>query len=654
MFSRKTKIVCSMGPTTESLDVVCDLLRAGMNVARFNFSHSDHAYHKQNMENVREASRITGIPCALLLDTKGPEIRTGIVPGDGKVSIRQGDEFLVTNDDSPTTAAVPAGADGAPGGTGSPGSPGSPGIPGRISLSWKKLPEEIKKDCRILIADGLIELLVLSTDGKSTITCRAMNSGSIGSKKNVNVIGIHPDVPVLSEQDKKDIEFGVSMGIDFIAASFISSPADVVSILRFIEPFNTKVRVISKIENEEGLDNIEDIIAVSAGVMVARGDLGVQLATERIPLAQKKIIQACNLAGKPVITATQMLDSMITNPRPTRAELTDVANAIFDGTDAVMLSGETANGAYPVEAVKTMAKIARTVEASDDYKRKMRSDHRFDRKHSGIAEIMTHAAYQTATDIEAAALVSPTLSGNTARLLSMFRPEQPIIAATPNETVQRQLLLNWGVVPLLVKVAEDSEEMTQNAMRVAIDTGYLKKSDKVVMVAGVPIISPMMINTVRVFFVGNVLARGQNGGGYSSLSAAKRPAAAALSGAYVPTAAAAQIHNGVGEPARDDSGYRVTGRVVRAETLEDAFVALRKKGGEILVTRNLDMSFVPILRVVSGLVIENPTELGEDTLSMINPNLVWVSQVSGAMKTLEPGLTITVDSKEKLVYEGTI
>lgn len=601
-----------MGPTTESLDVVCDLLRAGMNVARFNFSHSDHAYHKANMERVREASRITGIPCALLLDTKGPEIRTGLVPNDGKVDIREGETFLMTNDDGPTVAAAE-------------------GKPGRISLSWKKLPEEIKKDCRILIADGLIEMLVLETDKKSTITCRAMNAGKIGSKKNVNVIGIHPDVPVLSEQDKKDLEFGISMGIDFIAASFVSSAADVMSILRFIEPFGSKVRIISKIENEEGLDNIAEIIAVSSGVMVARGDLGVQLATERIPLAQKKIIQACNFAGKPVITATQMLDSMITNPRPTRAELTDVANAIFDGTDAVMLSGETANGAYPVDAVKMMAKIAGTVEKSEEYRAKMRQFHRFDRKSSGIAEIMAHAAYDTATEIEASAILTPTISGNTARLLSTFRPEQAILAATPNETVQRQLLLNWGVVPLLVKIAEDSEEMTQNALRVAIDAKALGLSDKVVMVAGMPIVSPMMVNTIRVLFVGNVLARGQAGGGCKRQDG--RTDAACLT---------------------DGSSCRVTGRVVRAETLEDAFVALRKKGGEILVTRNLDMSFVPILRVVNGLVVENPTDIGEETLSMINPNLIWVSEVSGAMKTLEPGFTVTLDSREKLVYEGTI
>jgi len=621
MFSRKTKIVCSMGPTTEDISVVCDLLRAGMNVARFNFSHSDHPYHRKNMENVREASRITGIPCALLLDTKGPEIRTGTVAGDGKIDIREGDLFLVTNDGSECVAA-----------SGEPGAASSK--PGRISLSWKKLPEEIKADCRILIADGLVELLVLETDGKAVITCRALNNGRIGSKKNVNVIGIHPDIPVLSEQDKKDIEFGIGMGIDYIAASFVSSPADVISILRFIEPFGSKVRIIAKIENEEGLDNIEDIIEVAAGVMVARGDLGVQLATERIPLAQKRIIQACNKAGKPVITATQMLDSMITNPRPTRAELTDVANAIFDGTDAVMLSGETANGAYPVEAVKMLVKIAVTVEASDDYKNKMRQFLRFDREHSGIAEIMAHAAYRTATDIEAAAIVTPTISGNTARLLSMFRPEQHIIAATPNATVQRQLLLNWGVVPLLVKVAEDSEEMTQNAMRVGLDAGALVRSDKVVMVAGMPIVSPMMVNTIRILFVGNVLARGLYGGGCTV-----RPG-----------------HGEGASPAAAGNGetHRATGRVVRAETLEDAFVALRKKGGEILVTRNLDMSYVPLLRVVSGLIVENPSEISDEVLSMINPSLIWLSQVSLAMRILEPGFTVTVDSKEKIVYEGTI
>ncbi len=609
-----------MGPTTEDLEVVCELLRAGMNVARFNFSHSDHPYHKANMERVREASRITGIPCALLLDTKGPEIRTGNVAGNGTIMIQEGDIFLLTNDDC---ESVPAGRK----------LDGSPGESGRMSLSWKKLPEEIKSGCRVLLADGLVELLVLETDGHSTITTRALNSGKIGSRKNVNIIGIHPEVPVLSEQDKRDIEFGISMGVDFIAASFVSSPSDVVSILRFVEPLDPTVRIIAKIENEEGLDSIDDIIAVSAGIMVARGDLGVQLATERIPLAQKKIIEACNRAGKPVITATQMLDSMINNPRPTRAELTDVANAIFDGTDAVMLSGETANGAYPVEAVKMMAKIARTVEGSDEYKKKMRQFNRFESTRAGVAGIMAQSGYRTAMDIEAVALMTPTLSGNTSRLLSRFRPEQPIIAATPYDRVQRQLLLNWGVVPLLVKVAEDSEEMIQNSLRVAIDTGYLKASDKVVLVAGMPIVSPSPVNTIRVLFVGNVLARGANGGGCSKRSWSKDLQSCDIS---------------------DPSCCRATGRIVRAETLEDAFVALRKKGGEILVTRNLDMNFVPILRLVDGLIIENPTELTEETLSMINPNLIWVSQVPGAMKSLEPGFTVTVDSRERLVYEGTI
>lgn len=618
MKGRKTKIVCSMGPTTENLEVVCDLLRSGMNVARFNFSHGTHEYHKKNIETVREASRITKIPCAILLDTKGPEIRTGTVVDDGKnggkIKINSGDIFLMTNDDCSCVEPVYDGE--------------TLVTPGKISLSWKKLPEEIEKDCKILIADGLIEMLVLETDKTSTITCKALNSGSIGSKKNVNVIGIHPDIPVLSEQDKKDIEFGIKIGVDFIAASFISSASDVVSILRFIEPFNSKVRVIAKIENEEGLDDIEDIIEVASGVMVARGDLGVQLATERIPLAQKKIIQACNRAGKPVITATQMLDSMITNPRPTRAELTDVANAIFDGTDAVMLSGETANGAYPVESVKTMDKIARTVEGSETYKEKMRNFNQNSANWTGsnpsdIGSVMAHAAYSTATDIQATSLLVPTISGNTPRLISRFRPEQMVIAATPNETVYRQLLLNWGVYPLLVKIAEDSEEMIQNALKIGLEAKVVSKSDRIVMVCGMPIFSPMMINTIRVLLVGTVLARGQRSGGV--------------------------ITSKEGE-----TSTKVTGRVIRAEDAQDAVKALKKESAEILVTRNLDMAFVPILRVVDGLVIENPTEMDEEILSLINPNLIWISQVTDAMKKLEPGSTVTIDSSEKIVYEGTV
>ena len=618
MKGRKTKIVCSMGPTTENLEVVCDLLRSGMNVARFNFSHGTHEYHKKNIETVREASRITKIPCAILLDTKGPEIRTGTVVDDGKnggkIKINSGDIFLMTNDDCSCVEPVYDGE--------------TLVTPGKISLSWKKLPEEIEKDCKILIADGLIEMLVLETDKTSTITCKALNSGSIGSKKNVNVIGIHPDIPVLSEQDKKDIEFGIKIGVDFIAASFISSASDVVSILRFIEPFNSKVRVIAKIENEEGLDDIEDIIEVASGVMVARGDLGVQLATERIPLAQKKIIQACNRAGKPVITATQMLDSMITNPRPTRAELTDVANAIFDGTDAVMLSGETANGAYPVESVKTMDKIARTVEGSETYKEKMRNFNQNSANWTGsnpsdIGSVMAHAAYATATDIQATSLLVPTISGNTPRLISRFRPEQMVIAATPNETVYRQLLLNWGVYPLLVKIAEDSEEMIQNALKIGLEAKVVSKSDRIVMVCGMPIFSPMMINTIRVLLVGTVLARGQRSGGV--------------------------ITSKDGE-----TSTKVTGRVIRAEDAQDAVKALKKESAEILVTRNLDMAFVPILRVVDGLVIENPTEMDEEILSLINPNLIWISQVTDAMKKLEPGSTVTIDSSEKIVYEGTV
>ncbi len=597
MFSRKTKIVCSMGPTTADVQIVVDLLNAGMNVARFNFSHGDHESHRQAMERVRKASALTGIPVALMLDTKGPEIRTGLVPDDGKITIHTGDTVIITADGSPVLPV-----------TGSE--------PARISVSWKDLPQRVSPGIRILIADGLVELDVVKTDGV-TVTCTAKNTGSFGSRKNVNLIGIHPGLPIMSEQDKDDIAFGVEMGMDFIAASFVSFASEVVEIRKYLESLNSKMRIIAKIENEEGLDNIKEIIAAADGVMVARGDMGVQLPTERIPLAQKYIIRQCHAAGKPVITATQMLESMIVNPRPTRAELTDVANAIFDGTDAVMLSGETANGAWPVEAVQTMARIAVTVEDSEEYCRLMRDMQKEEPSAGSIAQIMARMAYLTATDIRAIAILTPTLTGNTARMLSAFRPEQSILAVTPNEHVQRQLLLNWGVVPLLTKVAQDSEEMVQNAIKIALDTKAVSLSDRIVIVAGVPIASPIMVNTVRVLLVGNVLARGARGSG-------------------------------------GRSGTRATGRIVRAENPEDAFMALKKKGGEILVCPSLNMNYAPIMRVVDGIIVEGDIEIPEDSIPLINPCLVWVSHVSAAMKTFESGLTVTVDGSEQLEYEGSI
>lgn len=600
MFSKKTKIVCSIGPAVGNDEIVEKLILAGMNVARFNFSHGTHESHRENMERVKRCSQKVGRPVALLLDTKGPEIRTGMVPNDGTVTINAGDIVHVRIDGAETI-------------------PSENGKPAIISLNWQGLLAKAKKGIRILIADGLLELDAEEITDEAVI-CRAANTGTISSRKNVNIIGFHAGLPIMSETDKADIAFGVKMNVDFIAASFVSFPSEVYEIRQYLDSLDSKAKIIAKIENEEGLDNIKEIIQAADGIMIARGDMGVQLPTERIPLAQKHIISECRKAGKPVITATQMLDSMIVNPRPTRAELTDVANAIFDGTDAVMLSGETANGAYPVESVETMARIAVTVEDSPDYCEKMRESFPEHMNSGNLGQIVARMSYLTATEVKAMVIITPTMSGTTARMISMFRPEQAVLAVTPNPQVQRQLLLNWGVVPFLsTKIADDSEEMVQTAIKTALDVGAVQLSDRIVMCAGIPLASPLMVNTVKVLLVGNVLARGLSGGVSSGVKA-----------------------------------NRSHGRVVKARTPEEAYTVLRKTSGEILVCPRIDQSWIPILRFVEGVIVENDVEIPVDTMPLINTRLVWIEQVNGALVTLETGLTVTVDGKELLVYEGII
>jgi len=497
MENRKTKIVCSLGPASSNDEVVRNLILSGMNVARLNFSHGSREDHLGSIERVRRISKELKIPVAILLDTKGPEIRTGIVENDGKVIIKKDDPVIVTVDGCMTTAAQGQ-------------------TPARISISWKDAVVKIQNlltsrsksnesqaggNIHILVADGLLDLEALSvSDG--VINCRAENTAEIGSKKNVNLIGIHAGLPILSEQDKKDIEFGVQMDVDFIAASFVSFPHEVTEIKKFLESLNSSIKVIAKIECADGVENIKEIARLSDGVMVARGDLGVQLPIEQIPLAQKYIISVCRKAGKPVITATQMLESMIVNPRPTRAELTDVANAIFDGTDAVMLSGETTIGAYPVEAVKIMNKIACTVEQSEEFKKLMKSirDECFsdDSSHGNIGIIVSRSGVEISSNVDAKAIITPTLSGNTARILSVFRPDHPVLAVTPNERAIRVMQLYWGVYPHHAPTVDESNSMIHNSMRVASESGTAAASDKIVLVAGLPLHTPMMINTVRV------------------------------------------------------------------------------------------------------------------------------------------------------------
>ncbi|MBQ4331916.1 MAG: pyruvate kinase [Spirochaetaceae bacterium] len=608
MFTRKTKIVCSMGPATANDEVVEHLLVAGMNIARFNFSHGTHQSHQEAMERVRRAAKKVGKPVALLLDTKGPEIRTGDTVDGGTVTIKAGDKVIVTSDGQKTQA--PGKMEGGGQGTEKPA---------LLSVSWKELPKRAVAGVRILIADGLLELEVIESDGNK-VTCVAKNTGTIGSKKNVNLVGLHAMLPILGEQDKADIAFGVQQEVDFIAASFVSFASEIYEIRRYLDSLHSKAKIIAKIENEEGVANIEEIAEAADGIMIARGDLGVQLPTEKIPLVQKHIIGICRQMGKPVITATQMLESMVVNPRPTRAELTDVANAIFDGTDAVMLSGETANGAYPVAAVETMAKIALSVEDSPEFCQKMRvADTSSSFLPSGnIGMIMARNAYTTARDVKAMVIITPTLSGHTSRMISKFRPEQSIIAVTPDPVVARQLLLFWGVVPLHTQMASESDEMIQNAIKVALDAGVVNISDRAVLAAGIPLFSSLMLNTVKVLLVGNVLARG-NGGGSSSQEKTK-----------------------------------TRGRIIRSKNALDALAQLQQQNGGIIVCPTITQDYIPLLRLVDGVIAENGSEVSDAMLALVNPNLVWLTNVSGATTNLESGLMVTIDGSQLLVYEGII
>jgi pyruvate kinase len=594
---RNTRIVCTIGPAVESVEKVRSLIRRGMNIARFNFSHGDHVYHAAGIARVREASALEGVPVALILDTKGPEIRTGLIRDDKTILLEAGE-----------TLDVAAEAD-------APGLYGPDGAyteKRRITVSYAGLADDIRPGARILIADGLIALETLAVEGR-IIRCRVSNGGELGSRKNVNVIGVHTRLPALSKKDEADLRFGHEQDMDYVAASFIRKAQDVTVIQKYLASLGSDMPVIAKIEDEEGLLNIEEIIRVSAGIMVARGDLGVQIPPERVPLEQKRIIRLCNTEGKPVITATQMLDSMIRNPRPTRAEAGDVANAILDGTDCVMLSGETASGSYPEAAVEVMDSIARTVESSEEYERNL-TERRLalDMDHD-LAQVIAGSASRIADRIGAACLVVPTLSGQTARMVSRYRPRRPILAAAPSEKVRRRLLLYWGLAPVPLQKKEDSEAMIQGAIGAAIREGFVLPADKVVVTAGLPVHSPVTSNSIRVHVIGNVLARGGRG-----------------------------------------FGGRCTGRIVKAKNLEEASGILRNKGGEILLTHTLDESFIPIIRISQGIILEGASELSRDLLKLVNPRIVYVAQVDGAMNKLEEHLTVTLDGVEKIVYEGSL
>ncbi|MQL52032.1 pyruvate kinase [Desulfofundulus thermobenzoicus] len=578
---RKTKIICTIGPACEKVETLMAMMRAGMNVARLNFSHGTHEEHARRIAAIREAAGRIGKNVAILLDTKGPEIRLGYLEKE-PVTLQAGQRVVLTTENIKGTVE-------------------------RLPITYAGLPRDVAPGNSILIADGRIELRVLDATDKE-IFCEVVHGGELTSQKGVNLPGVPVNLPAITEQDVRDIQFGIDQGLDFIAASFIRKGADVLAIRRILEERGADMDIIAKIESREGLDNLDEIIKVANGIMVARGDLGVGIPVEEVPLVQKTIIQKCNQAGKPVITATQMLESMINNPRPTRAEASDVANAILDGTDAIMLSGETAAGNYPVEAVETMARIARRTEEALPYReilaRKGRSLART------VTDAISHATCTTAQDLEAAAIITSTETGHTAKMVSKYRPKAPIIAVTPEARVLRKLALVWGVQPLLVGHTHDTDSMIASAIEVSLSADLIKPGDLVVITAGIPAGVHGTTNLLKVHTVGDILARGQ----------------------------------GIGARA-------VSGRVRICRTSRDALEKVEP--GDILVTPATDREYVPAMEKAAALITEVGGLTSHGAIVGLEFGIPVVVGVDGATSILTDGETVTVDGQRGLIYRGT-
>lgn len=476
---RKTKIICTLGPSTDKGDVLRELIANGMNVARFNFSHGSYEEHGGRLANLKALREELGKPVAALLDTKGPEIRLKEFR-NGVEMLEAGQTFTLTTREVEGTKEI-------------------------CSVTYKDLPHDVHEGGTIMLDDGLIMLRIEKVTD-TDITCTVLNSGKIKTKKGVNVPGVHLSMPYLSQKDREDIIFGIQNGFDFIAASFVRTAQDVYDIRNLLNEYDSNIRIIAKIENREGVNNIDSILSAADAVMVARGDLGVEIDFTELPGIQKNVIDRSFSFGKPIVTATQMLDSMMVNPRPTRAEISDVANAIYDGTSAIMLSGETAAGAYPVEALKTMSAIAERTENEPHYR-----DERFkDAAHGqiSVSDATAHAACLTARDVNAAAIVTVSESGNTARLLSKYRPTQPIIACVMDEQVQRQLSLSWGITSLLMGPAKSTDELIEMSTALAQKNGYLHNGELAVVTAGVPVGVSGTTNMIKIHMVGNCLSTG--------------------------------------------------------------------------------------------------------------------------------------------------
>lgn len=579
---RKTKIVCTIGPASEKKEVFTELVKSGLNVARLNFSHGDHEEHAKRIETIKAVRSELKVPVAIILDTKGPEIRTGKFK-DPEVFLEEGQEFTITTRDVLGDKSI-------------------------CSVSYNGLAKDVVEGDSILIDDGLVELKVEKVVNDTDLLCVVKNAGIVKNHKGVNVPGVKINLPAITEKDRGDIEFGIKMDIDFIAASFVRKASDVLAIRKILEENNAEhIQIISKIENQEGVDNLAEIIEVSDGIMVARGDLGVEIPTQEIPLVQKEMIRLCNKAGKPVITATQMLDSMIRNPRPTRAEVTDVANAIFDGTDAIMLSGETAAGKYPLEAVRIMSDIAKRTEAAIDYKNLVKSKS-LDREIT-VTDAISHATVSTATDLEASAIITATSSGYTARMVSKFRPKAPIIAATVSERVRRRMSLTWGVYTVLTEPLQSTDDVIDQSVQKSLEGDLIKRGDLVVITAGVPVGYVGTTNLIKVHIVGDVIVSG----------------------------------SGVGKKS-------VTGRVHVVNQNPESREGFQK--GDILVTSTADKDLISLIEIAGGIITEEGGLTSPGAIVGLNYGIPTVVGVQEACQRLKTGDIVTLDAATGLVYSG--
>lgn len=571
---RRTKIICTIGPASESPERIKELLEAGMNVARLNFSHGSHEEHGRRIKNLRAVAEQHGTVLGILLDTKGPEIRTGSVPAEG-VPLVNGQPFILDNIDEMGSSE-------------------------RVYVSYENLWQEVSPGTHILLDDGLMDLEVVSTE-EGKITTIVRNGGVLKSKKGVNVPGIPIQLPALTPKDVEDINFGLKNDIDFIASSFARKASDILEVRKLVEAAGADVGIIAKIENQEGITNLDNILEVADGIMVARGDLGVEIPVEDVPMYQKEIISKCNALGKIVIVATQMLDSMIRQPRPTRAEASDVANAILDGTDAIMLSGETAAGSFPVEAVRTMDKIARKTETI--YFQSVVAP----RKGRNIAEAIGHASNTIANDLNAAAIITPTQSGITARMISRHRPKSLIIAATPYPKTARSLTLNWGVHSIIVSESTGTDELLSIAVTKALDENLVRTGDVVVLTAGVPVGKVGSTNLIKVQVIGNILTRGIGIGRKS--------------------------YSGVSRKTQNPEEF---------------------KKGEIFIASTTDADNMEIMAKAGAIVVERGGLTSHAAIVALEYGIPAIVGARDALDKIKDGQIITVDASAGVVYEGSV